>query len=266
MVKKEIIYLMYHELELPDRCICNPESGYKRYVSTETNFRTQISRLSQLNYVGLNVSSACDPLYQDNNRIVITFDDGCETDLIVAASILSEFKFNATFYVVGGFVGQKGYLSINQLRELSDLGFEIGSHSMTHRYLTDLNKTHLHFEVSHSKDRLEQYIGKKVDHFSCPGGRWNPQVANIVKESGYESMATSRIGTNNPNLDHFLLSRIPVLRDIPLSEFEKICKAQGIIKLHLRNTVFSAAKGIFGNKMYEKIRNKVLEESPFYKL
>ena len=265
MSQNEIVYLMYHELELSGRNLCNSDLGYKRYTNTELGFRNQIFRLHQLNYVGINVSEASNPFFQDKNKIVLTFDDGCETDLIIASSILKEFNFNATFYVVAGFVGQKGYLSTNQLRELSDLGFEIGSHSMTHRYLSDLSSRDLRFEVLESKDRLEQFLGKRINHFSCPGGRWNNTVVQVVKETGYDSMATSRIGTNNPNIDSFLLSRICILRGIKLHEFERICKAEGIVKLHIRDTFFSAAKDFLGNTIYEKIRNKIIEVSPFYK-
>jgi peptidoglycan/xylan/chitin deacetylase (PgdA/CDA1 family) len=259
MLQNELIYLMYHELELPFRDICNFDLGYKRYVHTALDFKNQISRLHELNYVGVKVSDSSRHLYSDKKKIVITFDDGCETDLSVAAAILQEFNFNATFYVVAGFVGQKGYLSINQLRELSDMGFEIGSHSMTHRFLTDLSSSDLISEVTEPKARLEQYLGEKINHFSCPGGRFNHKVVRAVKEAGYLTMATSRIGTNNPANDSFLLSRIPILRGIHMDDFERICRARGIAKLKLRDAAFKAAKDIFGNNLYEKIRDKVIQ-------
>ena len=50
--------------------------------------------------------------------VVITFDDGCETDLLMAGPLLHEHGMGATFYVTTGFVGKKGYLTVQQLREL----------------------------------------------------------------------------------------------------------------------------------------------------
>ena len=71
-------------------------------------------------------------------KVVITFDDGCETDLTVAAPLLQRANFTATFYITLGFLGRTGYLIPRQVRELSDAGFDIGCHSMTHPYLSDL--------------------------------------------------------------------------------------------------------------------------------
>jgi peptidoglycan/xylan/chitin deacetylase (PgdA/CDA1 family) len=265
MSLNEIVYLMYHELERPNRSLCNSITEYKHYVVTESDFRKQINRLNELGYVGLSVSDAASSYFQDKKRLVVTFDDGCETDLIIAAPILKEFNFNATFYVIAGHIGQNGYLSADQVKELSDLGFEIGSHSMTHRYLSDLSTHDLLFEIKESKNQLEQIIGKEITHFSCPGGRWNEAVIKTVKESGYQSMATSHIGTNNPYLNTFSLPRFSILRDMKIRDFDKICSAEGLAKLQLKDAVFSFAKDFFGNSMYDKIRSKIFAASSFYK-
>ena len=68
-----------------------------------------------------------------------------------AAPILQEFGFGATFYITVGFLGKPGYLSEAQVRNLSSLGFEIGCHSLTHPYLTDLDDSFLHDETVRSK-------------------------------------------------------------------------------------------------------------------
>ena len=38
--------------------------------------------------------------------MTITFDDGCETDLLVAAPILRQAGFNATFFITWGRLGK----------------------------------------------------------------------------------------------------------------------------------------------------------------
>lgn len=261
MTQDKIVYLMYHELELPNRNLCNKETGYTRYSLRKVDFYSQILNLRQQEFIGLNVSQGINYSKQTSKSIVITFDDGCETDLIAAAPILKEFNFNATFYIVAEFVGRPGYMSQMQLRELSNLGFEIGSHSMTHRYLSDLSKEDLYYEISGSKDHLEQIIGKSIDHFSCPGGRWNRLAAQISAESGYFSMATSRVGTNNEKSDRFSLSRICIMRNTAPTDFNNICTAKGISSLQARETVFSVSKSFLGNKLYERVRNKLLSDN-----
>jgi peptidoglycan/xylan/chitin deacetylase (PgdA/CDA1 family) len=258
MLSVPTVFLMYHELELENRRLCNQEAGYTRYVLAESDFRKQMLRMNELGFTGLSLSEALLASSSQQKGIVITFDDGCETDLLAAAPTLKELQFNATFYVVAGFIGKTGYLSAKQLCELSDLGFEIGSHSMTHRYLSELPEDDLKFEISASKELLEQIISKKVHHFSCPGGRWSKLAAEIAKDSGYETMSTSNIGINGADSDNFSLSRICIMRDTPLVEFEQTCRAEAIkIKL-LRQAAFSTAKSLLGNTLYEKLRNKLL--------
>jgi peptidoglycan/xylan/chitin deacetylase (PgdA/CDA1 family) len=137
----DLAYLMYHELEIPGRALCQDEPGYVRYIVRASDFRTQMESVKSSGRLGLSVSEAL--AKPELPAVVVTFDDGCETDLIHAAPLLRELGFNATFYVTVGFLDRRGYLSRTQLRELSDLGCEIGSHSMTHPYLCDLDQEQL---------------------------------------------------------------------------------------------------------------------------
>lgn len=258
MLQEKIVFLMYHELECINRILCNTETGYKRYVIKKEDFYRQIEHLVDEGFIGLNVSEGLSFGNSNKKGIVITFDDGCETDLLIAAPILKEFNFNATFYVVAGLIGKPGYLSQNQLLELSNLGFEIGSHSMTHRFLSDLHNSDLRYEIYDSKIHLEQIIGKTIHHFSCPGGRWSKNVVRIVKESGYSSMSTSRIGTNHKKSDFYSLSRISVLRGISLDDFDNISKFERQAYRQAQETVYSLAKVFLGNTLYNKIRHQVL--------
>jgi peptidoglycan/xylan/chitin deacetylase (PgdA/CDA1 family) len=254
-------FLMYHELELPNRKLCDSENGYTRYVLQLCDFHDQISYLSQQGFLGTTVSECLNFSNFNNKKVAITFDDGCETDLIAAAPLLKEFNFNATFYVVAGFLGKPGYLSTVQLRELSDSGFEIGSHSMTHRFLSDLNNRELFFELNQSKCHLEQLTGKPIQHFSCPGGRWSSTAAQIAMDSGYISMATSQIGINTKNSSRFSLYRFPIMRDTSVLDLEQICLGKGLALRQARENVFYMAKTLLGNSLYEKVRSKLLNHS-----
>ena len=122
-----IPYLMYHELEVSGRPLCQSEPGYVRYIVQESSFREQMRMLKAAGFRGLSVSNALAGL--DDKPIAITFDDGCETDLLVAAPILKEAGFTATSYITTGFVGKSGYLSAAQVRQLVGYGVEVGCHS-----------------------------------------------------------------------------------------------------------------------------------------
>ncbi len=255
------VYLMYHEIAVPGRPLCQAEEGYARYVVAEKDFREQIRRLREKGYSGMSVTEAIDLKQGRERAIAITFDDGCETDLITAAPVLKEVGFNSTFYIVEGFINGRGYLTGEQVKELSRQGFEIGCHSMTHSYLTDLTQERLMVEIAVAKERLEQLIGERVDHFSCPGGRWNPAVARLAQEAGYRTVATSRIGINLTEADPYKLSRVAVMRDTTLEDFDRICRAKGLLVKQARYATLAAVKGVLGNYVYERMRSKVLDRS-----
>lgn len=250
---------MYHELELPGRPLCQNEPGYVRYIVTVSDFRAQMQWLKSNGWRGMNVTQAL--ASPPGQGVALTFDDGSETDLISAAPLLSELGFRATFFITVGFLGKPGYLTPAKVRELSDSGMEIGCHSLTHPYLTDLPEELLYAEIADAKKALEQMTGKPVDHFSCPGGRWSHRVAFVAKEAGYRSVSTSRAEANSASTDPFFLGRVAVMRGTPPQAFEEICRARGLWKLQFGEWSRSTAKLVLGNAVYDRIRSRMLSRS-----
>jgi len=251
-----IVYLMYHELELPGRSLCQREPGYVRYVVREQNFQEQMAWLHSSNLTGVGVSQA---LHSPRpGSVAITFDDGCETDLIVAVPLLRALNFGATFYITLNFLGQPGYMAPGQVRQLSDAGFDVGCHSMTHPYLTELDEVGLRREIVDAKTKLEQMIGRPVVSFSCPGGRWNRRVAEVAMQGGYHSVATSRIAANTPSADPYALARVAIMRGTPLSSFKATCLNHGLWKRQLLTFAQMGAQSMLGNTLYDRLRGIAL--------
>lgn len=251
-----IVYLMYHEIELPGRPLCQEETGYVRYIVSIGDFKAQMQFLKNSGVAAMSVSEALsDPRYPG---VAITFDDGCETDLTTAGPLLRQLGFNATFYVTVGFLEKRGYLSRRQLRELSDLGLDIGSHSMTHPYLNDLNEEQLTHELQSSKRELEQLTGRPIHHFSCPGGRWNQRVAAKAAQAGYLSVATSRACANSTQTNRFALGRVAVLRGTSLASFQELSKGHGLWTIRLNDSLRASAKRLLGNSVYDRVRGRLL--------
>ena len=252
-----VAYLMYHELERTGRALCHSGPGYVRYVLSESEFHSHLASLRANCFHGLSVSEAL-RTDADSPAVVLTFDDGCETDLITAAPALAESGLHATFYVVSGFLGRRGYLSRLQLKELSNLGFEIGCHSRTHAYLPNLDAASLREEIAVAKAELEQILGRLVEHFSCPGGRWSPNAAKAATEVGFRSMATSRLGANSPSADRYRLARVALQRGISLPQFERLCHGNGLLARRGRGALLQAAKMLLGDTFYELVRSRIL--------
>jgi peptidoglycan/xylan/chitin deacetylase (PgdA/CDA1 family) len=248
------VFLMYHELERPGRPLCDRDAGYVRYVVPEESFRAQMRTLGEVAAHGASVGGW---LQDPAASVVITFDDGCESDWVVAAPILKEHGFAATFYVSSGFVGRRGFMRPDQVRALADAGFEVGCHSATHRFLPHLTDGELREEVVDAKATLEDMIGRPVEHFSCPGGRWDRRVERFIRRAGYRTMATSRPGTNGASSNRFRLARVPILRDVSPLRFERICRGD-LLGLRVQQLALDAAKRSLGDTLYTRVRSLTL--------
>jgi peptidoglycan/xylan/chitin deacetylase (PgdA/CDA1 family) len=247
---------MYHELELPGRKLCQSEPGYVRYLLPLETFRSQMERLKESGFRGLNVSQAL--RYPTEPSVCITFDDGCETDLIAAAPLLRQFTFNATFSLTAGFLGAPGHLTADQARDLDSQGFEIGCHSMTHPYLSDLPEPELKREIVDAKLQLEQILGHPIEHFSCPGGRFDRCTLEMARRAGFQTVANSRFHANSFRTSCYDLGRVAMMRDMPLPEFAAICHNHGLWKKRLQDDARRGLQRLLGNRMYDRLRRALL--------
>lgn len=250
--------LMYHELVIDGLPLCRSDEGYARYCVSEDAFISQLSWLRSHGYQGWNLSRALDHNWESTSGVAITFDDGCETDALYAAPRLHELGFSATFFVVTEWIGRSGYLSRRQLRELRDHGFEVGAHSRSHLFLTDLDPAALRAEIVDCKDELEQVLGERVDHFSCPGGRWSRAIRTVARDAGFRTVSTSRPGTVSLPCDPFRLPRTAIVSGMPIHDFERICRGDRQWLGVARSGLLSGAKRLMGNSLYEKFRGAVL--------
>jgi len=251
------VFLMYHELEMEGRPLCQLEPGYVRYILPHATFAKQMAWLKQQGIDGKSVTQTLD--FASHPSVAITFDDGSETDLICAAPVLREAGFGATFYITTGFLGKRGYLSTAQLRELDGFGFEIGCHSMTHPYLSDIDQQQLETEITGAKQTLEQLLGHNIGHFSCPGGRYDDRTLETARRAGFRTVATSRYSANSLSTDRYRLGRVALLRDMNLDEFGELCRGRGLWKKRATEVARSTVRNLFGNTIYDRVRAHVLE-------
>jgi len=258
MAASRIVFLMYHELELAGRELCQSEPGYVRYILPLEMFRSQMAWMKQTGWRGLSVGEAL--RYPSDPTVCITFDDGCETDLIAATPVLREFGFNATFYLTAGFLSTPGYLNASQVRDLDAQGFQIGCHSMTHSYLSDLSEAELKREVVDAKHNIEKILGHPIEHFSCPGGRYDQRTLQMARHAGFATVANSRFCANSPTTNPYNLGRVAMLRDVTLEQFSATCRGRGLWKKGLQHQTRRAVQRVLGNRAYDHLRAILLGE------
>ena len=93
------------------------------------------------------------------------FDSRIRIGMNLIYDILDGTEKSATFFVVG-WMAEK-YPEI--IREISDRGFEIGSHTHLHQLAYDQNRKTFYNDVEKSIKTLEDCTGKKVTSFRAPG-------------------------------------------------------------------------------------------------
>src|SRR3990172_843649 len=95
------------------------------------------------------------------------FDDGNDTDYLVAREIFKKQGVAASFAVVTDWINKKNYMTVSQLLELQSDGFEIMSHTVSHPDLNSLDAREIESELSVSKATLEGW-GLRVNNLVYP--------------------------------------------------------------------------------------------------
>ena len=152
----------------------------------------------------------------------LTFDDGQVCCYKYALPVLAKLNIPGTFYIVTDFVGKSftpdsritrdvfGYrgikttldfMSWDQCREVLSADITIGSHSVSHRRLSRLTEDEVKLELSSSKNKIEDNIGRPCIHFCAPYGipvsDFNLlKHGGLADDIGYRSFATGSRGIN----------------------------------------------------------------------
>jgi peptidoglycan/xylan/chitin deacetylase (PgdA/CDA1 family) len=142
-------------------------------------------------YLALNAGEA-------TGLVGVTFDDGYEDFLDTAVPILEKLGFSATVYVVAGMLGSENnwehdggprpklrLFGADGVREVSERGMEVGSHSVTHPRLSGLESETLIHEVGDSRQILSQILGAPVEGFSYPYGAVDGPAVKAARKAGY---------------------------------------------------------------------------------
>ena len=83
----------------------------------------------------------------------------------------------------------------DQVKALHEMGFEIGSHTMTHPAdIKLLNAEELRGELETSKRIIEDLTGEECVAFAFPRGRFNDDVVDAVRAAGYREARTTHVG------------------------------------------------------------------------
>ncbi len=190
----------------------------------------------------------------------LTFDDGCASDYTEAFPALSELGLRATFFVVPALVGTEGHVTWPQLREMAAAGMEIGSHSLTHPFLHELDADGIRHEFGESRRILEDRLGAPVRSASLPRGWKPPHCQSLLEELGYRAFCTSRVGWWHPGDQPLAIPRVAVRRGMTADDFAAIATgaSRALWGLQAVEAAKNAAKACLGHGGWQRLRARLL--------
>lgn len=145
--------------------------------------------------------------------VAITFDDGFYNNYQYAFPVLKKYDLPATIFVIVGSVGKPGYLGWKEIREMVDSGvIEIGSHTISHKWLPAMGTKQLKDELNNSKMRLEKETGKPISVLCYPIGAHNDRVERETAAAGYACAVATNPGPLAPIDNAYAIKRIKISR------------------------------------------------------
>jgi peptidoglycan/xylan/chitin deacetylase (PgdA/CDA1 family) len=208
----ELPILMYHYIRVPPLKRIDPV-GYNLSVAPSV-FAAQMDWLAAHGYHPVTFEDV--RLYWQrvtplpSRPVIITLDDGYQDLYTTAFPILTAHGFTAVAYIVTGFVGERGYVTQEEIREMDHAGIEIGAHTVNHADLARAPQPWLTYQVSESKSWLEKLVGHHVLDMAYPSGKYNAAAILAVERTGYYSAVTEQVSLLHTQADRYAWGRVRV--------------------------------------------------------
>ena len=211
--------LCYHRIEPPPASAPHDAN----FVSPAL-FGEHLSMLSSFGCTGITVRDLAawqrGECALPKRAIAITFDDAYESVVNAGVPQLTAYGWSASVFVVTSCIGgtnrwdtrapQSSLLDAQALRNLIVAGFEIGSHSRSHRRIRGLSDDEAHAELIGSRTDLETAIHGPVESFAFPFGTHDRVALDRVRKAGYRAACTLKRWSNGRGGNPLRLGRMSV--------------------------------------------------------
>jgi len=233
----KIKVLCYHHI------VPEPLPENKATVVTVSEFEEQMKYLYEHGYYTASIKDIEEFLYNKKklpeNTVVITFDDGYESNYIYAYPILKKYDFKALIFLIGSRITQNEHiqdlnaipkLSYEQIQEMAESGLvEFGNHTFdAHDFIDDKPRL-----LSMSSEELLTDFKKisvlfdkiglpQPKSIAYPFGKSNDISIESAKISGYNLGFTVNYGFVYQDSTPMLLNRIIVPANTSTGEFKAL--------------------------------------------
>ena len=202
---KGIISLMYHRFE------------ENKYPSTNIRIKDFINHMELIKknkFIFVNPNNFENSLKNNKNakKILLTIDDGFLSFYKNAWPYLKSNKIPFILFVSTREVGKNGYMTWEQIREISKENFvHIGNHSHSHEYLIDESPKKILEDLNLSISIFKKKIWVTIQiFFSYPFGEYSLALKQIVKNLNFQFAFGQHSGVIDETKDPLELPRFPI--------------------------------------------------------
>ncbi|RYE37047.1 MAG: polysaccharide deacetylase family protein [Sphingobacteriaceae bacterium] len=184
--RKQVPILCYHQIR---NWKATDSKTAKDYIVQENDFKEQMKMLADSGYHTI----LPDELYQYLNEntplpakpIMLTFDDTDLDQYSLASPEMKKYGFKGVFFIMTVSLGRPRYMTKDQVKELSDDGNVIASHTWDHHNVKKYQGEDWVTQIDKPTKKLQEITGKPVKYFAYPFGLWNEQAIPELKKRGF---------------------------------------------------------------------------------
>jgi len=191
MAKREVPVLCYHQIR---NNLANDSKRAHDDIISPDKFREHIKMLADSGYHTI----LPDQLYNylvfnsklPEKPIMITFDDTDMDQFTVGNATLKKYGFKGVYFIMTVSIGRKGrinYMTKENIKQLSDEGNIIASHTYDHKNFAQFTDEDWKTQIDEPTKKLEQITGKKVEYFAYPYGVYKASSLYKLKEHGFKA-------------------------------------------------------------------------------
>ncbi len=246
MIKKAVFALILPLCQLIDKfynCQAIPAIFYhsisdtgSRLSVSPAEFRKQISYLYEKDYQSILPEELKQRLEKKNKEktIIISFDDGFKDNYEIARPIMNDFKMKATIFISSKYIGKKSYycrdekdrefpmMDKNEIKQIENQGWRIGSHFHSHRNLTYLKDREIIDELKKANLILKDIVFNErcLKIASYPRNKKDDRVVKIVKDMGVEMSFGGSGEMITQQSDFYRLPRFEIDKNTTMAKFK----------------------------------------------
>ncbi len=191
LARREVPVLCYHQIR--NNIASDSKRAHDDIIAPQ-KFREHMKMLADSGYHTI----LPDQLYNylvygaklPEKPIMITFDDTDEDQFTVGNSTLKKYGFKGVYFIMTVSIGRKGrinYMTKAQIKQLSDEGNTIASHTYDHKNFAQFTDADWTTQIDEPTKKLEEITGKKVEYFAFPYGVYKSSTLHKLKEHGFKA-------------------------------------------------------------------------------